>query len=364
MKYGPFLRGFLPGVAIGVFSSVLLFSLWHDPVFTVRDDRQTLVPVRRRISGSVVGDQPRHEERRDVEDANTNIVPAICNATYLHNGPIDGSYLLLVLIHSSADAAELRNMVRVTWLKEHKDQHRYAARFVIGTRDSDSAMLGKLACENKEYGDMLFLKNSGDQGEWPNSEKLLQSFMWAMQNVDFSYIFKCNDATFAVLDSILKPLQSRPSALDFLWGYFAGGIQATKEGKFAEKNWFLCSHYLPFPQGGGYIISHNLIEMLSIMEYDLEHYDHGDIALGVWLSPFEDIQKRHDVRFNTGFYSRGCNNAYIVTHRETKDTMFQKFSMFQKTGFICEEEFQSRLSYVYNWTAPASRCCIRKPGIP
>lgn len=364
MKSGPFLRGFLPGVVIGVFSSVLLFSLWRDPLFTSQGSTQILVPLR-----IGVNHQESEKERRDVQgqfDHLTGTLPDTCNTTFLQNRPVERSCLLLVLIHSSAGAVELRNTVRVTWLKEHRHQQRYVARFVIGTAGLDTKTLGKLACENREYGDLLLVSDIDDKDreDWPSSEKLLKSFVWAIQNVDFFYILKCNDATFVILERILKGLENRHSTSDYLWGYFAGGIQATKEGRFAEKNWFLCSHYLPFPQGGGYVISRDLVEMLTIMEHDLEHYDHDDIALGVWLSPFDGIQKRHDVRFNTGYYSRGCNNAYIVTHRETKESMLQKFSMFQRMGFICEEEFQSRLSYVYNWTAPASKCCVRKPGIP
>ena len=281
----------------------------------------------------------------------------------------NSSYLLLVLIYSSPRATELRNSIRETWLSRHRQQDRYAAKFVIGARDLKPRDVRQLACENKQFGDLLLLPDVYGPikaQEWSSSDKLLQSFRWAMNEVNFSYILKCTDSTFAILETILDELEQveRNDKSDLLWAFFAGGVQAVKEGRLSENNWFLCSHYLPFPQGGGYIISWGLVSLIQTLDNDLQHYTHDDIALGVWLSPFKGINKRHDVRFDTGYYSRGCNNAYIITHRETPTSMMLKYSTLKETGSICKEEFLSRLSYMYNWTVPANRCCVRKTGIP
>ena len=43
---------------------------------------------------------------------------------------------------------------------------------------------------------------------------------------------------------------------------------------------------------------------------------------GVWLSPYE-AERRHDVRFDTEFVSRGCQNEYIVSEgSETKEISY------------------------------------------
>ena len=377
MDYFAFLRGFLPGILIGLCSSVLIFSLWRsssqrlerqDTSFQLNNNggAQPLDPSRQLLD--TAGRKRKERRGRELSAGRHES----CNTTlYLKTKAIrPGSYLLLLLIDSSPRATEQRNAIRETWLNDHAAQDTYVYRFIIGTASLKPGDAQKLACENQQYGDLLLLPSIHDPGrsqDWSPSEKVLGAFVWALENVEFAYVFKTNDATFVVLDPIVKELESRemePPDSDLLWGFFAGAVQATKEGRLAEKDWFLCTHYLPFPQGGGYVISHGLVSMLGALGDDLQHYAHDDIALGVWLSPFDGIDKKHDVRFNTGYSSRGCNNAHVVISKETPHTMLQRYKFFQKTGLVCEEEFSSRLSYVYNWTASPSRCCVRQPGIP
>ncbi len=372
-----FLRGFLPGILIGLCSSVLIFSLWRSSSQLVERGTSFQLHNHDNNGGALDPSQQlldtagRKRKERRGRELNVGRRES-CNTTlYLKTQAIrPGSYLLLLLIDSSPRATELRNAVRETWLNGHATQDKYIYKFIIGTASLKPGDAQKLACENQQYGDLLLLPNINDPSrsqDWSPSEKVLGAFVWALESVEFAYVFKTNDATFVVLDPIVKELESRetePPDSDLLWGFFAGAVQATKEGRLAEKDWFLCTHYLPFPQGGGYIISHNLVSMLGALGDDLQHYAHDDIALGVWLSPFDGIDKKHDVRFNTGYSSRGCNNAHIVISRDTPHTMLQRYSYFQKTRLVCEEEFSSRLSYNYNWTASPNRCCVRQPGIP
>lgn len=377
MECFAFVRGLLPGILIGLFSSVLIFALWRNSI-VIEQPIQLSAVDRANIKGVNVADRVgagghRRKERGSwaVDSAGARRHP--CNATHhLKTQPAvpKGRHLLLLMIFSSPPATEQRNAVRATWLRYYKSQDKYVFKFIVGTANLKSEDMQKLACENQQYGDLLLLSDVDDSVNsqiWSSSEKLLGAFLWALENVNFAYIFKTNDASFAVLDPIIMELEEREKSvpkMDLLWGFFAGGVQATKEGRFAEKNWFLCTHYLPFPQGGGYVISHSLVSMLGALSGDLQHYSHDDIALGVWLSPFDGIDKKHDVRFNTGYASRGCNNAYLVTSRETSKSILQKYSHFKKTGLICEEEHSLRLSYVYNWTATPNRCCVRLSGIP
>ncbi len=375
----PFVRGFLPGILIGLFSSVLLFNtIWKEPILTT--ERQITWFSSSRLS--LHYNPPMQLSDHRVREA--ELLPIArklrasdndddCNpSVYLRTQYLDqSSYLLVVLVHSTPSASNMRGSIRASWLTNRKSQTRYLARFVIGTKNLTPKDALALACENKQYGDVIMMPDDADSvstQEWSSSSKLLGSFRWAMDNVEFSYILKCTDSTFAVIDTIVKELEVREQkknrTTDFLWGFFAGGVQAVKEGRLSEKNWFLCSHFLPFPQGGGYVISHSLVELLLSLAGELQHYEHDDIGLGVWISPFNNIEKHHDVRFNTGYYSRGCQNVYIVSHKETASSMRHKYLSLVQTGQICQKEFVSRLSYVYNWTAPANRCCVRTPNIP
>ena len=360
----PFLRGFLPGIMIGVFTSVLLFSLWRYPLAEPSN------AARSTDRGSEEG-KVESRELENVETKALTLPPKPSAGTRRANfnalasvSPRD--YLLLVLIHSSAGERARRDAVRATWLGDRGQQSKYVARFMVGVGGLGEQAVDQLIGESNEYGDMLLLPSVVEESsaEWASSRKLLQAFSWAVTHINFTFVFKCNDGTYAILSRILGELHNQSS---YLWGYFAGGVKAIRTAgtsKLVEEGWALCSHYLPFPEGGGYVISRDLVELVVELGPDLEHYHHDDIAMGVWLSPFKGIKKKHDVWFNSGYYSRGCRNDYIVMHRESAESMRARHRVLQTKGVMCESEYQTRLSYHYNWSALANRCCVRKVGIP
>ena len=347
-----FVVGFLPGLLLGCCSALLLATMWNSPVTVYYSKEREVVSDVNIITNA----------KKKLESTK-----AECGKKYLASSmPAQREpYLLLILVHSSPSSLQRRKAIRETWLQKNHNPSKYLAKFVIGTASLSPKYLELLSCENKKHSDMVFLHSLCDNNsEYSSSQKLLLSFMWAEENVAYYYLFKCMDSTFVILDVLLNELRSRTHTTDLLWGFFAGGIQATREGHLKESRWFLCTHYLPYPQGGGYVISQGLVSMIHTLGPDLDHYLHDDIALGVWLTPFSGIQHIHDVRFNTGYYSRGCNNAYVVTHRETVQSMRNKYASVKKKAPLCVVELVSKPSYIYNWTVPADRCCVRKIGIP
>lgn len=44
-----------------------------------------------------------------------------------------------------------------------------------------------------------------------------------------------------------------------------------------------------------------------------------DVAVGAWLAGL-DVRYVHDPRFDTEFRSRGCNNQYIITHKQSPES--------------------------------------------
>lgn len=376
--------GFFPGILIGAISTLLLLSLWKTPPHSVYITQEGRILLREpdpwlvgKPHQAVLGKENKPSlssgSLRRSSSSISHGAQDDCNNTHLHPlpAPKGKHHLLLILIHSTPQGLAMRKAVRQSWLRDNDKEGRFLARFVIGVGGLNRDVLRELACENRDHGDLLLLPNITEPAvdtKYSSSEKLLQSFIWAENNVEFSYLFKCTDSTFVILDRLLGDLEGRGgrTEMDYLWGFFAGGIEASRDtnSHLGEINWFLCSHYVPYPQGGGYVISHGLVSILKKLSIYLEHYSHDDIALGVWLSPFNGIYRRHDVSFNTGYYSRGCNNAYVVTHRESPENMLKKFKMVTEKGFLCEKEYVGRPSYHYNWTAPASRCCIRESGVP
>lgn len=44
------------------------------------------------------------------------------------------------------------------------------------------------------------------------------------------------------------------------------------------------------------------------------------MSIGAWLAGLS-VHYVHDPRFDTEFHSRGCNNQYIITHKQTPDSL-------------------------------------------
>lgn len=48
-----------------------------------------------------------------------------------------------------------------------------------------------------------------------------------------------------------------------------------------------------------------------------------------------------------------------MTSGETHVTMAKKIELLETRGQICTEEYRTIPSYVYNWSAPVDKCCMR-----
>lgn len=266
---------------------------------------------------------------------------------------IKQSTKLFILIFSNPHSMELRAAVRSTWLQTRP--HNMLYRFVICVEGLEEGRLQQLRQENNLYNDTLFL--SLHYTSTYNSRQLLTALQWTISNVHFSYILKCNDASYVLLNHLMEETELLSANNSLVWGYFIGNQNVSRHGDQAEKTWNLCSAYLPYPQGGGYIISYQVVNLIISIGTELDHLDHEDIALGVWLAPFKHITRKHDIRFNSGPKSRGCSNDYIVSHPETPVSMVTKHKYILTVGYLCKEEINYLPSYQYNWTAPIIYCC-------
>ena len=235
-------------------------------------------------------------------------------------------------------------------------------KFALGIEGLSPSKKKELSFEEATHQDMLLLPNL--QESYSNlTRKVLLSFIMLDSLFKFSYMMKCDDDSFVLLETILKELSERSSKRSFYWGFFDGRAHVKRRGKWVEKKWFLCDRYLPYALGGGYILSHDLVQRIVNNADGLVLYNSEDVSVGVWLSPY-DAERKHDIRFNTEFVSRGCRNSYLVSHKQSIKDMLSKKKLLTERGMQCEREFQTRMSYIYNWTCEPTKCCERRKGIP
>ena len=271
-------------------------------------------------------------------------------------------YLLVALVLSGPNqkSRERRDVIRETWKTycNPSEEPAMLVLFVIGTLELSPQELELVIHEQQLHHDLVLLPNL-KESYYNLTLKMLQSFVWADENLMFSYLLKCDDDSFVMLHQIADELSERTSKESYYWGFFDGRATPKKAGKYIEKEWFLCDRYLPYALGGGYVVSADLVHKVSLVSDSLRLYNNEDTSLGVWLSPYK-AERRHDSRFDTEFKSRGCRNNYLVTHKQSPEDMHSKHELLQSKGTLCAQEVVYRRAYEYNWVVEPSKCCQRE----
>ncbi|CAK9818537.1 Beta-1,3-galactosyltransferase 6 [Anthophora quadrimaculata] len=223
-----------------------------------------------------------------------------------------------------------------------------------------------LHSEEQKFNDLLLLSRLPDS-YGTLTKKVLYAFKEIYEYFNFDFLMKCDDDTFVLIHKILKELgkwESKGTKKELYWGFFNGRAQVKRSGPWKETDWILCDYYLPYALGGGYILSYNLVKFIASNADILKLYKAEDVSVGLWVAPLANIERKHDVRFDTEYRSRGCSNQYIITHKQTIENMKNMHEYYQASRALCTKEIRNRMSYRYNWTVPPSQCCNLQPGIP
>ena len=269
---------------------------------------------------------------------------------------------IVILILSSPGGVIRRNAIRGTWLHNyHSGLLKVTSRFLIGTNRLLKEKIGNLTVEQNQFNDLLLFPDLKDS--YSNlSRKVLRGLEWAYSTETFDFLIKTDDDSYVRIDQVAKNLQQMDCNERLNWGFFMGHAFPEPTGKWAEHNWFNCPHYLPYAMGGGYVISNRVVSMIMRFSHRLKLYNNEDVTVGSWLAPF-NLVRQHDLRFDVESLSHGCNNQYIITHKERVRSLYEKYTNLLKNGTICGIEKEIRPAYVYNWTVPPLECCIRTKGL-
>ncbi|VDN82273.1 unnamed protein product [Brugia pahangi] len=270
---------------------------------------------------------------------------------------LPSTYLAIVIMSSAGDAV-LRTVIRNTWLKlssKGKTTFRYA--FPIGTENLSLIFKERLKEENNLFNDLIFLEDLTDTYQNLTKKSLLS--MQAIHNMyKFEFLLKVDSDSFVRLGAFLKALKDIADP-NLYWGFLDGRARPKRRGQWAERDWILCDRYVPYQLGGGYVLSYKLVDFLVRNKDLLKFYKNEDVSVGAWLAGLS-VRYVHDPRFDTEFRSRGCNNQYIVTHKQTPESLNKLYASIVNTGKLCEKEYRIHPSYVYDWSVPPSMCCSRQ----
>lgn len=187
---------------------------------------------------------------------------------------------------------ERRDACRNTWLKL-ADGRLLKHYFVLGGVETDAGQLESIELEQKNYRDILMFPQVKDSYSGL-TQKLLAAIKWVDHKFSASFLLKVDDDSFVALDRLFDELIQMRDATRLYWGYFAGAAPVQKRGQWAERGWFLCDRYLPYAVGGGYLLSHDLLQYISNNFLLLQPYVSEDVSVGTWVSLFLSFLWIHD----------------------------------------------------------------------
>lgn len=279
------------------------------------------------------------------------------------SGCSEGPLRLVILILSTPSGSLRRNAIRGTWMHDSPaDLVQLTLKFIVGTKDLPPEELDQLSSELEMFQDILFLPHHKEA--YKNlTAKVLSSLVWADRHLDFDFLVKADDDSYVRIPALELALRGMKCPHDLYWGYFIGHAMPETSGRWAEKRWTICPHYLPYAMGGGYVLGRHVVHIIGRFHRHFKLYSNEDVSLGSWLAPFR-VTYHHDLRFNTEGTSHGCNNNYIISHKEKVRGIYEKYVHLKNNGSLCSEEKEIRPAYVYNWSAASPMdCCNREKGL-
>lgn len=288
------------------------------------------------------------------EDKGASISVSICEDRLLH---------VVILVLTSPRGALRRNAIRGSWLHSFDTKKiKVTSKFLVGTLGLEQSKGHDLQLESKQFNDMLLFSDLKDS--YHNlSRKVLFGLNWAEQELGyFDFLIKADDDSFIQIEKVAENFKELGCPDSLYWGYFMGHAYPEPTGKWAEKNWFSCPHYLPYAMGGGYVLSKRIVDIIVRLSDRLLLYSNEDVTVGSWLAPF-NLLRRHDMRFNVESMTHGCNNKYLITHKDTARNMYQKFKNLKANGTLCSPEKEIRPGYNYDWSVSPLDCCNRTKGL-
>ena len=180
----------------------------------------------------------------------------------------------------------------------------------MGLLNLSDQVKSDLFAEQEKFHDLVLIEDLLDS--YKNlTRKTLYTFIWAAYNVNFLYLFKCDDDTYPQLERLLFELHGRESTHRLYWGFFLQNAPVRRTGKWRDRQWSLGKHYVKFAIGGAYIISSDLIDLLVNNALYLQLFTNEDVAVGLWLASF-DIERKHDLRFCRFFHAQECTKDSVM----------------------------------------------------
>ena len=260
---------------------------------------------------------------------------------------------LLILVQSHPQALEWRQAVRQTWGQKLIRSQFVAIVFVIPAKNIPLAVMEALLNESATHNDVIIFKDL-DQST-PGSIQLLSYLHWSHRLYKFKYLLRTHAHFYIKVEKLTEKLMGVASEALYM-GYFVGNKNIDTE---KDPSWFLCPTYVPHAHSGAYVLSTAIVERVLKHYLYLNYYANEGASLGLWLSPYSDVDMRHDVDFDSQLtQTRGCSHSFVTQFIARAEDMSVLHTHHIEGTDFCQNTFEKQTGYYYyNWSSLPRDCC-------
>ncbi|XP_047002458.1 UDP-GalNAc:beta-1,3-N-acetylgalactosaminyltransferase 2-like isoform X1 [Schistocerca americana] len=238
----------------------------------------------------------------------------------------NGSCLPISLKYAVSDVSRLQQHIKTATRRRLEYSHKV------------KTLQDQLASEQHEFGDIAFVPVTDTYRNLPL--KLLAFFKWLKEQswaTQPHFVMKTDDDVFVDTRIVMQELTEKASKSWTWWGSFREGWKPQSAGKWREPAPHPWKVYPPFPCGGGYVLSWDLVERVIYKSQQQEvHMPQGeDVSMGVWLEDAQVWQHKGPCIWECTYAERMEQNLQLCNAGElTPDSMRHLWKVYQKYGNV------------------------------
>ena len=241
--------------------TVRIWRVWNDINLTAVNylatsspDEQSRTEIIKQSDylGSLVNDHT-------ITGGTPTVLPHIHRTKLLSTAICPNSLFLLILVATNVGNVDRRHLIRKTWGADYSIKTKWKTVFLLGKNRNDDEMR-TVKKEAEIYGDMV----QADYYEhfWHMSYKVAMGFEWSVKYCNFNYLLKSDDDvfvnTFGLMDFLTK--YTTPKKMFYTGNIMVGSV-VLRNGRYGvSPEEYNETMYKPYCSGGGYILSHDVVE--------------------------------------------------------------------------------------------------------
>ena len=244
--------------------------------------------------------------------------------------------LIMVLSTPNPHGEQMRLIARNTWITHRVPPTvKLSVKFMLGTKGLRKHQIHTLNNEQQVYNDLVLFDYLVDT-YYHLTSKVQLSVLWAVYNEQFDYLVKTDDDVAVDVHNMAAGLIKLGCPGNLYWGRSIHKEPDT-EGKWKETSWTLCSSYLPYCAGLGYMLGRQVVEAIALYGRYLRRFNFEDISMSLWVAPYNltRVSSREQFHFHNYECDKSINKDIILVHQTDISSFRAATNNLLRVGRLC-----------------------------